>query len=84
MQHHWLLPGPQVCLRPPDEYQDAVVVSPQRLPVVLFERQWFRLASQEWSPYRVPNAVLQKPGDDSPAALAASRDEIVTAVSALL
>jgi ADP-heptose:LPS heptosyltransferase len=55
-----------------------------RPTVVLFEHAFFRLNSQEWSPYRVPNAVLQKPGDDSPAALAASRNEIVTAVSALL
>ena len=61
------------------------VASAMRRPsVVLFEHAFFRLNSQEWSPYRVPNAVLQKPGNDSPAALAASRDEIVTAVSALL
>ena len=61
------------------------VASAMRRPtVVLFEHTFFRLNSQEWSPYRVPNAVLQKPGTDSPAALAASRDEIVTAVSALL
>jgi len=61
------------------------VASAMRRPtVVLFEHAFFRLNSQEWSPYRVPNAVLQKPGFDSPAALAASRDEIVSAVSALL
>lgn len=61
------------------------VASAMRRPtVVLFEHAYFRLNSQEWSPYRVPNAVLQKPGNDSPAALAASRDEIVTAVSSLI
>lgn len=29
--------------------------------VVVFERQYFRLCSQEWGPWRVPNAVLCKP-----------------------
>lgn len=52
--------------------------------VVLFEHKWFRLASQEWSPYRVPNAVLRKPFDESASALRASRAEIVAAVAALL
>ncbi len=52
--------------------------------VVLFEHKWFELASQEWSPYRVPNAVLRKPPDESDAALRASRAEIVAAVASLL
>jgi ADP-heptose:LPS heptosyltransferase len=52
--------------------------------VVLFEHRWFRLASQEWSPYRVPNAVLRKPPDESDASLRASRAEIVAAVASLL
>ena len=29
--------------------------------VVIFERAYFRLCSQEWSPWRVPNAMLTKP-----------------------
>jgi hypothetical protein len=52
--------------------------------VVLFEDKWFRLASQEWSPYRVPNAILRKPPDETEAALRASRSEIVGAVASLL
>jgi ADP-heptose:LPS heptosyltransferase len=52
--------------------------------VVLFEHRWFRLASQEWSPYRVPNAILRKPPDESDASLRASRAEIVAAVAALI
>ncbi len=61
------------------------VASAVRVPtVVLFEHRWFRLASQEWSPYRVPNAVLRKPPDESEAALRASRAELVAAVSNLL
>jgi ADP-heptose:LPS heptosyltransferase len=61
------------------------VASAMRRPtVVLFEHTYFRLNSQEWSPYRVPNAVLRKPGSDAPDALDASRAEIVAAVSKLL
>ncbi len=52
--------------------------------VVLFESRYFRLNSQEWSPYRVPNAVLRKPRSEDPAALRASRIEIVEAVASLL
>jgi ADP-heptose:LPS heptosyltransferase len=52
--------------------------------VVLFEHRWFHLASQEWSPYRVPNAVLRKPPDETDASLRASRAEIVAAVASLL
>jgi len=55
-----------------------------RPTVVLFEYRYFRLNSQEWSPYRVPNAVLRKPRTDAPDALAASRAEIVAAVRTLL
>ncbi len=52
--------------------------------VVLFEFRYFRLNSQEWSPYRVPNAVLRKPRSEDAAALQASRHEIVAAVASLL
>ena len=61
------------------------VASAVRVPtVVMFEYKWFRLASQEWSPYRVPNAILRKPPDESEASLRASRAEIVAAVASLL
>lgn len=61
------------------------VASAMRRPtVVLFEYAYFRLSSQEWSPYRVPNAVLRKPAGEAPDALRASRAEIVAAVARLL
>jgi ADP-heptose:LPS heptosyltransferase len=61
------------------------VASAVRAPtVVLFEHKWFRLASQEWSPYRVPNAILRKPPDESDASLRASRAEIAAAVTSLI
>jgi ADP-heptose:LPS heptosyltransferase len=61
------------------------VASAVRVPtVVLFEHKWFRLASQEWSPYRVPNAILRKPPDESESSLRASRAELVAAVATLL
>ena len=61
------------------------VASAVRTPtVVLFENRWFRLASQEWSPYRVPNATLRKPPDESDASLRASRAEITAAVASLV
>ncbi len=61
------------------------VASATRRPVVvLFEHAYFRLNSQEWSPYRVPNAVLRKPADESPEGLRASRAAIVAAVTDLL
>jgi ADP-heptose:LPS heptosyltransferase len=56
----------------------------KRPTVVLFEHTYFWLNSQEWSPYRVPNAVLRKPPTDAPDALLASRAEIVAAVARLL
>lgn len=61
------------------------VASAVRRPiVVLFEHRYFRLSSQEWSPYRVPSVVLRKPARATPEALAASRAEIAGAVEHLL
>ncbi len=47
------------------------VAAAMRVPVVVvFEREYYRLSSQEWGPWRVPSALLRKPiaGTD-PAAL---------------
>jgi hypothetical protein len=61
------------------------VASASKTPsVVLFESRYFRLNSQEWSPYRVPNAVLRKPRSEDPGALRESRTKIVEAVASLL
>jgi ADP-heptose:LPS heptosyltransferase len=72
------------CIVTIDTGATHVASAVRRPTVVLFEHAFFRLNSQEWSPYRVPNAVLQKPGTDSPDALDASRAEIVAAVSRLV
>jgi len=61
-----------------------VAAAMKRPTVVLFEHRYFRLNSQEWSPYRVPNAVLRKPRLATDDALRASRAEIVEAVAQLL
>jgi len=40
------------------------VASAVGVPVVaVFEREYFRLSSQEWAPWRVPSAILCKPPD---------------------
>lgn len=38
-----------------------VAAALQRPVVVVFEREYFRLCSQEWGPWRVPSAVFVKP-----------------------
>ena len=61
------------------------VASAMRRPtVVLFEHRYFRLNSQEWSPWGVPYALVRKPPDEDPSALAVLRGEIVESVSRLL
>lgn len=61
------------------------VASAVRRPtVVAFEHRYFRLNSQEWAPYGVPNVLVRKPGNESPEALARFRGEIVDAVAQML
>jgi ADP-heptose:LPS heptosyltransferase len=72
------------CIVTIDTGATHVASAAQRPVVVLFEHAYFRLNSQEWSPYRVPNAVLRKPADESPEGLRASRAAIVAAVTDLL
>ena len=72
------------CIVTIDTGATHVASAVKRPTIVLFEYDYFRLNSQEWSPYRVPNAVLRKPATDAPAALEASRAEIVAAVARLL
>jgi ADP-heptose:LPS heptosyltransferase len=72
------------CIVTIDTGATHVASAVKRPTVVLFEHAYFRLNSQEWSPYRVPNAVLRKPPSESPDALRASRAEIVAAVTNLL
>jgi ADP-heptose:LPS heptosyltransferase len=55
------------------------VASAMNVPVVVvFEHRYYRLSSQEWSPWRVPSALLCKPPDGAePAPLV---EDIVNAV----
>ena len=55
-----------------------------RPTVVAFEHRYFRLNSQEWSPYGVPHALVRKPARDDGPSLARFRDEIVAGVEQLL
>ena len=58
------------------------VAAALKLPlVVVFERRWYRLTTQEWGPWRVPHAHLRKPprGAD----LAPFIDDIAQAAFAL-
>jgi ADP-heptose:LPS heptosyltransferase len=72
------------CIVTIDTGATHVASAMKRPTVVLFEHAYFWLNSQEWSPYRVPNAVIRKPPTDAPEGLAASRAAIVAAVARLL
>ena len=61
------------------------VASAMRRPtVVVFEHRYFRLNSQEWSPYGVPSVLVRKPIEETQASLARLRGEIVDGVAELL
>ncbi len=61
------------------------IASAMRRPtVVAFEHRYFRLNSQEWAPYRVPNRLVRKPESESDEALAQFSSEIIDAVTDLL
>ncbi len=72
------------CVVTVDTGATHVASAVRRPTVVVFEHRFFRLNSQEWAPYGVPHALVRKPVDDSDASLAASREEIVTAVRSLI
>jgi ADP-heptose:LPS heptosyltransferase len=55
-----------------------------RPTVVAFEHRYFRLNSQEWSPYGVPHAVVRKPARADDASIARFCDEIVAGVAGLM
>ncbi|MGC1380713.1 MAG: glycosyltransferase family 9 protein [Candidatus Baltobacteraceae bacterium] len=61
------------------------VASAVRRPtLVAFEHRYFRLNSQEWSPYGVPHVLVRKPGRDDDDSLRRFRDEIAGGVAGLL
>jgi ADP-heptose:LPS heptosyltransferase len=61
------------------------VASAVRRPtLVAFEHRYFRLNSQEWSPYRVPHVLVRKPAREDEDSLSRFRREIVSGVVGLL
>ncbi|MGC1985427.1 MAG: hypothetical protein WA668_08580, partial [Candidatus Cybelea sp.] len=52
--------------------------------LVAFEHRYFRLNSQEWSPYAVPHVLVRKPAAPDPEMLARFRAEIAGGVASLL
>jgi len=61
------------------------VASAMRRPtLVVFEHRYFRLNSQEWSPYGVPSVLVRKPESADDAALAMLRARIVSGVRQLI
>jgi ADP-heptose:LPS heptosyltransferase len=55
-----------------------------RPTLVAFEHRYFRLNSQEWSPYGVPHVLVRKPAAEDDDSLAAFRRDIVSGVATLL
>jgi ADP-heptose:LPS heptosyltransferase len=72
------------CVLTVDTGATHVASAMKRPTVVLFEEQHYRLNSQEWSPYRVPSAVLCKPPNEAPETLARSREQIIAALASVL
>jgi heptosyltransferase-3 len=54
-----------------------------RPTVVAFEHRYFRLNSQEWSPYGVPHVLVRKPSREDGDSIARFVDEIVDGVARL-
>ena len=55
-----------------------------RPTVVVFEHRYFRLNSQEWSPWGVPGAVVRKPADERAESLARLREEVLEGLERVL
>jgi ADP-heptose:LPS heptosyltransferase len=55
-----------------------------RPTVVAFENRYFRLNSQEWSPYGVPHVLVRKPANEEPDSVARFCNEITDGVARLL
>ena len=72
------------CVLTVDTGATHVASAMKRPTVVLFEHRHFYLNSREWAPWNVPFSVARKPENDSAAALAASRQELIFAVGRLI
>ncbi len=56
----------------------------KRPTVVAFEHRYFRLNSQEWSPYGVPHVLVRKPAREAPESIVRFGDEIIEGVERLM
>ena len=72
------------CVVTVDTGATHVASAVRRPTLVAFEHRYFRLNSQEWAPYGVPNVLVRKPAADDDGSLAAFRDEIVRGVAKLI
>ncbi len=82
---HWAAVFERACCVVTVDTGATHVASAVRRPtLVAFENRYFRLASQEWAPYRVPSRSLRKPQSDDEASLAHFRDEVVDGVADLI
>lgn len=61
-----------------------VAAAVRRPTVVAFEHRYFRLNSQEWAPYGVPNRLVRKPATEAADELARFRSDVTESVVALL
>jgi ADP-heptose:LPS heptosyltransferase len=72
------------CVVTVDTGATHVASAVRRPTVVAFEHRYFRLNSQEWSPYGVPSVLVHKPAVEDEAALARFRSEVVRGVTSLI
>lgn len=83
--HHWAAVFERAaCIVTVDTGATHVASAVRRPTVVAFEHRYFRLNSQEWAPYGVPNRLIRKPNSDSDEALAQFRSEVLEAIASLL
>ena len=72
------------CIVTVDTGATHVASAVRRPTVVLFEHRYFRLNSQEWSPWGVPYELVRKPANEDPQALTTLRRDVVDSVRRLL
>jgi len=83
--HQWAGVFERACVVVTVDTGATHVASAVRRPtVVAFEHRYFRLNSQEWAPYGVPNVLVRKPASEDEDSLQRFRDEIASGVDELL
>jgi ADP-heptose:LPS heptosyltransferase len=72
------------CVVTVDTGATHVASAVRRPTLVVFEHRYFRLNSQEWSPYRVPSVLVRKPEGEDESSLTQLRAQIVRGVKELI